>query len=85
MWFNITMQLHQKVDQLGHILLGANKKSDIAWPRIRSEKPSYDDGLGSGHPCPEEKSQTPVVKSSENKLLCSPAKVGSLMFLEKNY
>ena len=63
--------------------LGGNKKSDIAWPKIKSEKPSYDEGHGSGHPCPEEKSQTPVVESSENKLLCSPAKVGLLMFLEK--
>ena len=44
---------------------------------IKSEKSFYDEGLGSGQPCSEEKSQTPLVESSDNKLLCSPAKVSS--------
>ena len=36
MWFNITMQLHQKTQQLGHVLVGLGAR-DVPWPAVTSQ------------------------------------------------
>ena len=73
MWYNITMQLHQKTQQLGHVLVGLGAR-DVPWPSVTSQpsRPSQTDQEGS-------KANTPAVeeKPGQDVLDCkkSPVKV----------
>ena len=75
MWYNITMQLHQKTQQLGHVLVGLGAR-DVPWPAVTSQsqpsRSSQADQEGS-------KAVTPAVeeKPGQDVLDCkkSPVKV----------
>ena len=56
---------------------GANRKSDIDWPKVSFEKgnPSNNEDLGKTTFIPEEKPQIPSKDISANKIPSSPAKV----------
>ena len=76
MWFNITVQLHQKTQQLGHVLVGLGARN-VPWPAVTSQ-PS-----GPSQPSMTEqeasKANTPAVeeKPGQDVLDCkkSPVKV----------
>jgi hypothetical protein len=56
---------------------GANRKSDIDWPKVSFEKgnPSNNEDLGKTTSIPEEKPQIPSKDISANKIPSSTAKV----------
>ena len=73
MWYNITMQLHQKTRQLGHVLVGLGAR-DVPWPAVTSQpnRPSQPDleAIKAANPAVEE-------KTAQDQLDCkkSPVKV----------
>ena len=77
MWFNITVQLHQKTQQLGHVLVGLGARN-VPWPAVTS---SHSQPGRSNQPEPEaSKANTPAGEerqAAQELLDCkkSPVKV----------